>query len=109
MLCDRQQIEIVTMGRIRPADVAVVLPTYTLWALRAAAVAGDDLCDAVGQRSTCRRRSGSGLRLRMSIEDRYPVHEKYVRKVTNAASQLTSEGLQLDEDVEHYLADAGGQ
>ena len=47
---------------IRLPAVAVPMATYTGWALRAAAFAGDDLCDASGQQIAflhARRRSGS--------------------------------------------------
>ncbi|MBA3439097.1 MAG: hypothetical protein H0T92_04425, partial [Pyrinomonadaceae bacterium] len=73
---------------IRLPEIAVPLATYTGWALRAAAFAGDDLCDAAGQKIDFRQTKTERLVIgdpRLSIEERYPTHEKYVKKVGHAA------------------------
>jgi hypothetical protein len=94
---------------IRIPDVEVPLATYTGWGLRAAAFAGDDLCDAAGQKIdfvlTQAGRLASGDP-RLSIEERYPTHEKYVKDVTRAADKLFRQRLLLEEDVQRYIQEA---
>jgi hypothetical protein len=68
-----------------------------------------DLCDAAGQKIDFRHTKADRLSAgdsRLSIEERYPTHEKYVRDVTQAAHQLSREGLLLEEDVARYIAEA---
>ena len=43
---------------------------------------------------------------RLSIEERYPTHEEYVREVTRAAIRLYRQRLLLDEDVRRYIGEA---
>jgi hypothetical protein len=43
---------------------------------------------------------------RLSIEERDPTHEKYVREVAHAARQLYRVRLLLEEDVERYVTEA---
>lgn len=91
---------------IRLPEVAVPLATYTGWALRAAAFAGDDLCDAAGQKIDFRQTKAERLAVgdpRPSIEERYRTHEKYVKKVAHAANELHQQRLLLGEDVERYI------
>jgi hypothetical protein len=87
---------------IRLPFVAAPVATYTGWAVRAAAFAGDDLCDAQGQEidfaATREDRLANGDP-RRSILERYPTHEVYVRKFTRAAKRLHRHRLMLDEDV----------
>ena len=88
---------------IRLPEIAVPVATYTGWALRADA--GDDGCDASGQKidfaatRTARLASGDP---RPSLEERYPTHENYVTSVTRAANELQNQRLLLDEDVRRY-------
>ena len=87
---------------IRLPEIAVPLATYTGWGLRAAAFAGDDLCDMAGQKIDFRQTKADRLAVgdpRLSIEERYPTHKKYVREVTRAAIRLYRQRLLLDEDV----------
>lgn len=92
------------LAGIRLPDVAGPLATYTGWALRANA--GDDGCDAAGQKidfaKTKAERLASGDP-RLSIEERYPTHEQYVSAVTRAANALRQDRLLLDEDVQRYI------
>jgi hypothetical protein len=96
---------------IRLPEVAVPLATYTGWGVRAAAFAGDDLCDAAGQKidfpKTQTERLAAGDP-RLSIEERYPNHRQYVREVAHASKCLQRHGLLLDEDVQRYIKDAEG-
>jgi hypothetical protein len=92
---------------VRLPEVAVPLATYTGWGLRAGA--GDDGCDAAGQKidfapnKAARLASGDP---RLSIEERYPDHDGYVAAVTRAANDLRAQRLLLDEDVRRYIQQA---
>jgi len=91
---------------IRLPDIAAPLATYSGWNLRAAAFAGEDLCDASGQKVDFRETKAERLAAgdpRLSIEERYPTHEKYVSAVTRAVQQLRQERLLLDEDAERFI------
>jgi len=98
---------------VRFPDVEVPLATYTGWALRGAAFAADDLCDGFGQAipfvKTKAERLASGDP-RLSLEERYPNHEIYVKKVQWAARKLQHQGFMLAEDVERAVqaAEASG-
>ena len=98
---------------IRLPDISVPLATYTGYAYRAP-VAGDpvpmvDGCDASGQRipfsETQAQRVAAGDP-RLSIQERYPDHASYVKRVTTAAQQLQAERLMLEMDVQAYIAAA---
>ena len=94
---------------IRLPEIAVPLATYTGWSLRAAAFAGDDLCDASGQKLDFAQTKAERLALgdpRPSIEERYPTHKKYVKDVTHAAKRLFDQRLLLAEDVQRYILSA---
>jgi Alpha/beta hydrolase domain len=94
---------------IRLPEVAVPLATYTGWGVRAAAFAGDDLCDAAGQKIDFLQTKSERLATgdpRLSIEERYPNHRQYVREVAHAAKRLHRRGLLLEEDVQRYIKDA---
>ena len=94
---------------IRLPPIAVPLATYTGWGLRAAAFAGDELCDAAGQKiefpATNADRLGMGDP-RLSIEERYPTHKSYVSEVTRAVHYLQRQRLLLEEDVQRYMLEA---
>jgi len=71
---------------IRLPDVAVPLATYTGWVLRAFPPGANEGCDAAGQKidfaQTRAERLSSGDP-RLSIEERYPRHARYVRAVAS--------------------------
>jgi len=94
------------LAGIRLPEIAAPLATYTGWGVRAAAFAGDDLCDAAGQRigfpQTKAERLAAGDP-RLSIEERYSTHEKYVKEVTRAAEHLFRRRLLLQEDAQRYV------
>ena len=94
---------------IRLPEIAVPLATYTGWGLRAAAFAGDDLCDMAGQKIDFRRRrlivwrsATRDSRSRNGIRRT----RQYVREVTRAAIRLYRQRLLLDEDVRRYIGEA---
>ncbi len=87
---------------IRLPAVAVPTATYTGWALRAAAFAGNDLCDASGQQIPFRRTKAERLAAgdpRRSLEERYGTHARYVKKFARAAKRLRRQRLLLPEDA----------
>jgi hypothetical protein len=91
---------------IRLPEVAVPLATYTGWGLRAAAFAGDDLCDMFGQKIDFAQTMAERLAVgdpRLSVEERYLNHGAYVSAVANAANRLHQARLLLDEDLEAYI------
>jgi hypothetical protein len=93
---------------LRMVEVAVPTATYTGWGLRAGPAAGDG-CDAAGQQIIFARTKAERLAAndpRPSIEERYPSHEDYVRKVTEAAKKLERERFLLEEDVKRYVSAA---
>ena len=94
---------------VRLPEVAVPLATLTGWGLRAPAFGGDDLCDAAGQKIDFRQTKEERLAAgdpRLSIEERYPTHRRYVKEVTRAARRLGRERFLLDEDVRRYIEQA---
>ena len=94
---------------IRLPPIAVPVASYTGWALRAAAFAGDDLCDAAGQKIDFPATKADRLLTgdpRLSLEERYPTHQVYVRRVTRAALILYLQRLLLKEDVQRYILEA---
>ena len=77
--------------------------------VRAAALGGDDLCDAAGQQIDFHQTKVERLAAgdpRLSIEERYPTHWWYVKEVTHAARRLGRERFLLDEDVQAYIEQA---
>ena len=76
---------------IRLPAVAVPTATYTGWALRAAAFAGDDLCDASGQQIAFLRAKADRLAAgdpRRSLAERYPTHAA-VREALRARGEAS--------------------
>ena len=95
---------------VRLPQIAVPLATYTGWSLRAAAFAGDDLCDASGQKLAFYQTQAERLAIgdtRLSVQERYPNHGAYVSAVALAANNLHQQRLLLGEDVERIVEAAG--
>jgi hypothetical protein len=96
---------------IRLPEIAVPVATYTGWGLRAFPPGANDGCDAAGQKIDFARTSVQRLSTgdpRLSIEERYPNHGKYVSAVAHAANELHRDRLLLDEDLQAYI-DAAAQ
>lgn len=94
---------------IRFPEIEVPIATYTGWAVRAADHAGNDLCDAAGQRIPFQWTKATRVAQgdpRLSIEERYDGHDSYVAAVTGAARALQRDRLLLEEDVERSIAEA---
>ena len=84
------------LAGIRLPAVAAPIATYTGWGLRAAAFAGDDLCDASGQAIPFARTKAERLAAldpRRALAERYPTHERYVKRFTRAAKRLRHQRL----------------
>jgi Alpha/beta hydrolase domain len=91
---------------VRLPVITAPVATYTGWSLRASAFAGDDLCDAFGQKLGFRQTKAERLAVgdtRLSIEERYPNHGAYVSAVAQAANNLHQQRLLLGEDVERIV------
>jgi hypothetical protein len=90
---------------VRLPDVSVPLGTYTGWALRAGAAAGDG-CEAAGQyipfAKTKADRVASGDP-RMSIEERYAHFSEYESAARNAIETMVADRLMLREDAQSNL------
>jgi len=90
---------------VRLPEIAVPLATYTGWALRAGPAGGDG-CDGSGQQIAFARtraeRIGNGDP-RLSIEERYKTHARYVKAVEKVTRQLVKERFLLKDDAEKYI------
>ncbi len=94
---------------IRVPGVQAPLATHTGWAVRAAEYAGNDLCDAAGQRLALPRTRAERLAHgdpRPSIAERYATAAAYVAAVERSARNLHRDHLLLAEDVERMVAEA---
>jgi hypothetical protein len=90
---------------VRLPDVTVPLATYTGWALRSGAQAGDG-CEGVGQyipfaKTTAERLASGDPRL--SVEERYPSFSAYYEAVSNAIEDMVARRLMLREDARSNL------
>ncbi len=86
---------------VRLPEIEVPLATYTGWALRAGPAA-DDGCDASGQEIAFAKTEAERLANgdpRLSIEERYKTHERYVKEVEKVVRKLVKKRLLLEEDA----------
>ena len=87
---------------IRGIDIRVPLGTYTGWALRKEGFGKGDLSSLNGMfipfKKTRKERKEAGDP-RLSLQERYGTHEKYVTAVRKAADQLVNEGFLLPGDA----------
>jgi hypothetical protein len=91
---------------IRLPDVTVPLATYTGWALRAGAQAGDG-CEAAGQMIGFARTKAERLASgdpRLSVEERYPSFADYSAKVKAAVEDMVAKRFMLREDADATVA-----
>jgi hypothetical protein len=98
-----------TSGIILP-EVAVPLGTYTGWNLRAAAFGAegeispfDGMQIPFALTKAEREKSGDP---RPAVRERYPTREAYLRRMTDAASQLKQERFLLEDDAAAILEKA---
>jgi hypothetical protein len=94
---------------IRLPPVEAPIATTTGWALRAAAFGGPDGCESFGQwipfKTTEAQRRAAGDP-RLSLEERYKSHEKYVKEVAKAAKDLEKRRFLLPADAQRYIDEA---
>ncbi|HTZ68478.1 MAG TPA: alpha/beta hydrolase domain-containing protein [Roseiarcus sp.] len=93
-----------SLAGVRLPDIAAPVATYTGWNLRKNPP--DEGCDASGMilpfaRTKAERIANGDPRL--SLEERYPDHDAYVRAVSESAQNLERRRLLLKEDVERYI------
>jgi hypothetical protein len=99
-----------SLAGIRLPDIAAPVATYTGWNLRRNPP--DEGCDASGMvipfaRTKAQRMANGDPRL--SLEERYPDHDAYVRAVSESAHDLERRRMLLEEDVERYIKAAEGR
>jgi len=87
---------------IRGIEIRVPLGTYTGWALRREGYGKGDLSSLNGMfipflKTRKERKESEDSRL--SVEERYRTHERYVEEVRKAAQELVSQGFLLPEDA----------
>ena len=96
-----------SLAGVRLPDIAAPVATYTGWNLRKNPP--DEGCDASGMvipfAHTKAERMANGD-LRLSLEERYPDHDAYVRAVRVSAHDLERRRLLLKEDAERYIGAA---
>jgi hypothetical protein len=94
---------------VRVPQLEVPLATYTGWNVRAAGFSEGDLCDLTGMylpfAKTRAERLASGDS-RLSLEERYKTHDKYVQEVETAARKLMKRRLLLEEDYDRIVSEA---
>ena len=88
-------------------EVAVPLGTYTGWNLRSPQVGAETMLSPLdgmfipfAKTKSDRERTGDQ---RLSLEERYPTHEKYLERLEEAAMKLQVEGFLLEEDVTRII------
>jgi Alpha/beta hydrolase domain len=96
-------------GLRKPDDVSTPIATVNGWGVRGTGFRAGALCGLNGQYvpfpSTQAERVSSGDP-RLSIEERYPSHAAYVRRVAVAATDLADARYLLPEDVDRIIEQA---
>ena len=96
---------------IRLPTVAAPTGTLTGWALRRDGFGLNDGAESAGQyipfKKTKTERMAAGDP-RLSLEERYGTHEKYVEAVTQAVKDLQARRLLLPDDAAAYIKEAEG-
>ena len=90
---------------VRLPDVTVPLATFTGWALRSGAQAGDG-CEGSGQYIPFPKTKADRLATgdpRLSIEERYPSFSAYSSAVQKAIDEMVARRLMLPEDAQSSL------
>ena len=94
----------IDIAGIKLPDIAVPIGTYTGWSTLARA--SKDECSAMGSfipfARTKVERDASGDP-RLSLEERYGTHSRYIELVREASERLVAERLLLQEDAEAFI------
>jgi len=94
---------------LRNTNMQVPLGTYTGRNIRKAGFSERDCCDLTGafipffKTKADRMNAGDP---RPSLSERYPTHDVYVTKVTNAANLLVNQRLLLQQDADQIINQA---
>lgn len=94
---------------IRSINIRVPVGTYTGWALRRKGFGEGDLSSLNGMFipfKKTRKERIEAKDYRLSLQERYGSHEKYVEAVMKAAEELVKEGFLLPEDAEAEIMKA---
>jgi hypothetical protein len=94
----------IDLAGIQLPDIAVPLGTYTGWNLMASAP--KDECTAMGSFipfATTKTQQLAAGDPRLSLEERYATHSRYVQAVEATAKRLVAERLLLPEDAHAYI------
>jgi hypothetical protein len=94
---------------VRGINIRVPLGTYTGWALRREGFGEGDLSSLNGMFipfKNTRKERIEEKDPRLSLQERYGSHEKYVEAVREAAQELVKDGFLLPEDAENEVRNA---
>lgn len=97
------------LAGIRLPPVAVPTATLTGWALRREGFGLNDGGESAGQQIPFATTKAARLATgdpRLSLEERYGTHEKYIQAVTKAVKELEAQRFLLPEDTRQYLEEA---
>ena len=97
------------LAGIRLPPVEVPVATTTGWALRREGYGLNDGCEGSGQSIPFSKTKAEQLATgdpRISLEERYGTHDGYVQAVADAARQLMTQRLLLEDDVQRYINEA---
>ncbi len=97
------------IGGVRSVELQAPLGTYTGWNVRRPGFIEDEPCGLTGSfipfKTTRAERLAAGDP-RLSLEERYGTHARYVRTVERAARRLVRQGFLLEEDGERLIQEA---
>jgi hypothetical protein len=91
---------------IRLPPVAAPVATLTGWALRSEGFGLNDGGEAAGQSILFKKTKAERLAAgdsRLSLEERYGTHDRYVAAVTKAVNELAAQRLLLPQDAQQYI------
>ncbi len=94
---------------VRGINIRVPLGTYTGWALRRDGFGKGDLSSLNGMFIPFKKTRKERIEIkdrRLSLQERYGSHEKYVKAVRKAAEDLMKEGFLLPEDAKNEIEKA---
>ncbi len=97
------------LAGIRLPPVAAPTATLTGWALRRSGFGLNDGGESAGQQVPFAKTKAARLSAgdpRLSLEERYGTHEKYVEAVTKAVKELEARRFLLPQDAQNYIEEA---
>lgn len=95
------------LAGVRGTIIQVPIATYTGWNLRKAGFIENEGCGTNGSYIPfAKKKADRGADPRLSLEERYGSHDRYVAQVRAAAEKLQKEGFLLAQDVERVIKQA---